>query len=1263
MLGGAHLSLSPPAPLSRYLYQARFSGVSEHFQELARLSAQARAIVPLDYSGTFCLKIPPILLRDKELPIKSPEQLLELMSTGLLIAKVKWNEEAQEGELLCWIEKPPLWLTLKYPSLKVFAEMWRLIAFTPQATQTLASPPLIRIKARWLGFKDRAPVNLPAGDVSKVNEMCMAQERALQIHRAAWEPPILYGGNQVLHLSKSLREKDPGVVEIYDLLTTHRKELHVYRVRASGLEMRIRNPRRPSRKEASADEQTLSIWAYLPTREVSVALSPAPFAPPGSGHWLLYWKGGIQPGCVTLARLRIEWLAASRELASRSFSMSWVDELIRGVERYDQHASSYPPPKELRGCYFRLRLSEASRKQLAQHGVSEEELLSRLADGVSIVRKSKDNPITLTGVLEQEPGQVILASPSTVVYPCDWVLVKLRTFTKKPSAFARLKARWIAWKPHETPGQGDAVKVLKELACLQSSRLQLKEKLHRFERMPLAPEGLAERISGWRQVTDLERSLAEVGVESVSKSGELWNLVPRKVEVVQVWLEELQSIYPEGIPWERNLLRLAWEKTEIPLQIVSVNKISGEDLGPEKKDAEPRLVLTVMPTSSFGASRLSEWSESLSTQSESCLNWKLYLPESQIRAINEAIDVLETFLQAPELPSPSSEDQLVVDEQTLQTLGVILSCPRYLLRIGGEWPPLPLKPLVPLSEAQELAVRVALFTPDIALIQGPPGTGKTTVILEILRQVFFLHRGNPDFRVLLVAPTHVAVDNVLERLVLFTANGNYPFEMGVLPYRVGGTHRIPKHLQGFTADCVNKEYCQLIERKVAEHLRRLKDEEVAWRKLKGAFHEAIKREKAAWTQALHEGKLPETDVAELLKPIPLPQGISVATAEERLRTWTKLRQLFPDLPRNIALIEDWLSFLQKSPNFFSEFLVEGANLICGTTIGCITQPGLRNATYDLVIVDEAGKEETRRLLPALVRGRRWVLVGDHQQLPPFLDDRLRDLLMDAGLNPNMLTRSLFEELQPILAEKGRFVLLDQQGRMHPHISAFVSMQFYDGKLRDFPHVDDIKLPSPGRLSRFPRLVVLDTQDLPDRFERRRGYGFCNRLEREITLALLTAYASLPEFGISEDRGEHGASGATIGVITPYRDQAESLDDEVRKRPRLRSLIDAGRLQLGTVDSFQGQEKDLIIFSTVRSNLEGRLGFVDNRQRLNVALSRARAQLIVIVDASTVERAKSRSQPDELERENCRHLGALLEYAAQIGGLVRLQPGVHVWEAE
>lgn len=829
---------------------------------------------------------------------------------------------------------------------------------------------------------------------------------------------------------------------------------------------------------------------------------------------------------------------------------------------------------------------------------------------------------------------------------CDWILKVLRNLDDRDiQPFARIDANWSKYIHTESPLPGDAAVLLRNLTVLQNNRKERGELIQRADRLANGDTSeLAERISTWRRVCEIERDLVQVGLARLERVGNDYRLIPEVQEIVEEWIDGLASLNQEGVDWGRYPLelRLGDNHARLVIRHVGSTKADGGEI-----------VLTVACDDPRGKALADSLCDGggLPSGDGDCV--RLFLPDTQLRLIDNALEILDPQRQTRSQKRGVAGDDLNPDDQSLQTLQCILTGANGLEPRRQDWPALPVSPLAQLSPAQEEAVRAAIFGPDMTLIQGPPGTGKTTVILEILRQLFRLHGRNQGFKVLLVAPTHVAVDNVLERLVAPRRGGNLVMELGVAPYRVGSTRRIAEHLRGFTPDCINAEYLHRLEKDVAEAIRLAQLQATLDRDMIDTTAEGAKHNRAAWENALQSGELQEDGWCPSW-----PQELEaewrerVRTQLGRVQAWRHWRARGAHPEQRAELLRRWLDFLRSSPRFFSELLVANANLVCATTIGCATHRELRAASYDYVIVDEAGKEEARRLLVPLIRGERWVLVGDHQQLPPYADDELQDRLVREGIDPRTVTRSLFEELQAPFEQRGCYVFLDRQGRMHPDISAFVSHRFYDGQLHDFPHAASHVIAKPTFLPDDPKLLVLDTRRLPQRHETRRGTGFVNVLEQDLVLHLLRAFANLQAWRdpLSNDRF---TDLPTIGVIAPYRLQVEELERRARKDRVLKTLLREGLLHVGTVDSFQGQERDLILFTCTRSNSRGRLGFVDNRQRLNVALSRARCRLIVVVDGESVGQSQLQEEVAGTEAETRDHLHALLEFAGARNGVLEV----------
>jgi superfamily I DNA and/or RNA helicase len=257
-------------------------------------------------------------------------------------------------------------------------------------------------------------------------------------------------------------------------------------------------------------------------------------------------------------------------------------------------------------------------------------------------------------------------------------------------------------------------------------------------------------------------------------------------------------------------------------------------------------------------------------------------------------------------------------------------------------------------------------------------------------------------------------------------------------------------------------------------------------------------------------------------------------------------------------------------------------------------------------VDEAGQIGAANVLVPLARARRGVLVGDHQQLPPYLDSEVEAWGAEIG-DPairDLLAKSAMELLAGRLGDD-REVMLTRQRRMPAVIADFISAEFYERRLRTA-----VQREHRDPLFRSP-LAFVDTSRLPprERYEKsgrdreRWGQpGYTNPAEADLLTELAARY----------DR-----QGAEWAVIVPYRAQAARITAALT--PRIGST-QLARLNVGTVDSFQGGERDVILFGFTRSNSGGNVGFLRELRRANVAFSRAKYQLILAGDLSTLTMA-------------------------------------------
>jgi DNA replication ATP-dependent helicase Dna2 len=258
--------------------------------------------------------------------------------------------------------------------------------------------------------------------------------------------------------------------------------------------------------------------------------------------------------------------------------------------------------------------------------------------------------------------------------------------------------------------------------------------------------------------------------------------------------------------------------------------------------------------------------------------------------------------------------------------------------------------------------------------------------------------------------------------------------------------------------------------------------------------------------------------------------------------------------------------------------LQSAQVVAATTATC-GGTAMQSQSFDTVVVDEAGQLTEPGTLAATTLGGRFVLVGDHQQLPPVVQSE-----------DETLSQSLFERLIEAHPEAG--VLLDRQYRMAQHIQAFASREFYDGQLR----------PASGEVAaqRIDDLDGVTVDALPEHLRERVSFvdpdgartGNTNPTEADAVAEVVAAYR---EAGVPAD---------DIGVIAPFRAQVAELN---------RRLAD---VTVDTVDRFQGSSKEVIVVSFVATGcLDGPL-FEDYR-RINVALTRAKKALVLVGDGDAL----------------------------------------------
>lgn len=510
-------------------------------------------------------------------------------------------------------------------------------------------------------------------------------------------------------------------------------------------------------------------------------------------------------------------------------------------------------------------------------------------------------------------------------------------------------------------------------------------------------------------------------------------------------------------------------------------------------------------------------------------------------------------------------------------------------------------PLSDEGRSREILQDLLSIFPFYAL-QGPPGTGKTTLVSHAV--VAYLER-HPSARILIAAQSHYALDELATRidelLGGWQTKGRFPgaadagAPLGARP--AADPDWLAQPEGDAEAGRPGDDW--------SDHPILLR---VASRKTEGQVRESLK--------GLGDAELAENCLEAIRSP-------------ERLRR-------IPEPFRGLAA--EWRNVAAQSLPAIRDHLWRGANIVfatCGASTEDLLGTHAELDHFDWVIVEEAGKAWPCELLMPMAHGRRWTLIGDPKQLPPYAKDdvvriyeawkarpqrRLRPSF--AGDEAFEATFELFERLfrrlapgDPDITETEMFRrgrspvdMLDTQFRMHEDIARIVSDCFYDGAIATASGLRDVGaahgLRSPDFLA--DRAVAwLDTGAVQEcRHEEKHRASWRNPGEASVVRALLAecGNALIGRRDVPEKR---------LALLSPYRAQNDLLS--ARLPAKLRPLVH-------TTDSFQGREADIVVVSLVRTNdhpadegARNRIGHVADPKRANVMLSRPRKLLVLVGD--------------------------------------------------
>ncbi len=319
----------------------------------------------------------------------------------------------------------------------------------------------------------------------------------------------------------------------------------------------------------------------------------------------------------------------------------------------------------------------------------------------------------------------------------------------------------------------------------------------------------------------------------------------------------------------------------------------------------------------------------------------------------------------------------------------------------------------------------------------------------------------------------------------------------------------------------------------------------------------------------------------------------------------------------LKTLKMWLDETTVQNYAFNNIVMESVDLVGATCIGINSQKKFSSLDFDVTIIDEAGQIQIHNALVPMSVSNKLIMLGDHKQIPPTADKDLVELCTENDIETDLLDKSLFEQMYVNLNSENK-IMLDTQYRMPEEIARTISNWFYDGKYFSHPIKQGLKSILPS-LAKTP-YVIVDTSDNRKRFERKVDdlKGCCNPLEAEIVTKLVSLIAQT----------RPGFDWKDLGIISAYKLQVQLI------KKKLSPMIDADTVReiAASLDSFQGQERDIIIYSFTRSSRKSpeknRIGFLKELRRLNVAMSRCKKMLIMIGDMQFLAGCQNAPLDDE-----------------------------------
>jgi len=509
-----------------------------------------------------------------------------------------------------------------------------------------------------------------------------------------------------------------------------------------------------------------------------------------------------------------------------------------------------------------------------------------------------------------------------------------------------------------------------------------------------------------------------------------------------------------------------------------------------------------------------------------------------------------------------------------------------------------------LNLSQRQALEQFLQSPRrLMLLQGPPGSGKSATILVLLRAIIDGGLVREGEVILVSGPTNKAVHHLAEQTLSEVAAATGSSAMGRMRLALAG---VAERLPELRAEQLSSGAAATMLRDIYVH----GAQEAATVRLQRALQQLEQGDAGGAVSALAfvaqslARRAPKT-----CAPADLHGLASRAGEHLRSKSVQGLRKILQQAQERVA---------DLPPEGVEREMLSNCHILFGTlaTVGRASLRKHVGRTVRWAIVDEAAQPtEAETLLLLGWDPQKALLVGDPQQLSATVVSRPGH---ECGYERSLMGR-LLEGGQP-------FRMLQEQYRMHPEISRFPAAHFYGGRLRDAEQIAGL---SPARglhlwdgtVSALPQYLVVDVRV---GCESGGGHGngsYSNEKEALLAVHLAEVLASAAACRGRADAGRGG--NGLICLLTFYQGQAKRLQRELDSRalacPALRALCREGRVAVHSVDSFQGSEAETVILSCVRT---GGLGFLKDDRRLNVALTRAQRQLVVLANVPGLRHATS-----------------------------------------